>query len=796
MAPPLPLRRLGVVTLALLLSPLAAAQTILSVHTPCANCPEGVGPDLVPVTAQLQELLVCSATVGTTTTDNAVPVETTGFACAEERSTFVSAYVPAVTTDGSVISTLVTEIDQLITISYSATTSTITTTTVSTSTVTETATSAVARRDEIFESIRIVTKEVEVVVYDVVEYVYTTRYRDCGRHAVYGWEGSGLCPSEICGVDNEFQPIFTKECHNGNCITYECKWEFSSRASGGSTHGWYKKVIREEFDIEFPSPFPPAPPGCENVQSYYRWYDAYSGIWVWRSAWYTVPVIFGFPTQYPPGSCSYCQVPPGWGTTVIVIPGLTPVTTTITVPTTTNTVTVSPTAVIQTITTAGRTETVTVTSGPVVTETVSPLSCPQSDRTVYTTPDGSTFLIQCDFSFTGPEIVARTEEERSVGARSLGTTTFAGCIDLCDKANGCIAIVFFEATGNCRGYREITSSARTPGASAAKLIRKGSNTTTTSASAGATSTGVSVSQTSPGASQTSASQTVPENTTAAGSSTSTTSGSNPQSTSGGGGGGGGTPPANPININVQQLENAQATTKNGQPAFAFSVPPGGTARVAGDAPIPDGVAKGDGVQITFNAQVGQSAQKLRRRWSLSNLLARQNGADTGCTISALANGVTVFSSPLSDGFGQVQDFASSTFEATDSILIAIVTACDEGRSVELLVFGIGLAVVDALPTSTSASVGSSSTTVEGSSSATATTSVETPAQPTNTQPATAEETSTEPTTMQTVIVEPTTTTATEPEPSVAPPDLMMVRKWQDSMKRGRSRRQVLYPDLY
>ncbi|KAH7374426.1 hypothetical protein B0T11DRAFT_322573 [Plectosphaerella cucumerina] len=293
--------------------------------------------------------------------------------------------------------------------------------------------------------------------------------------------------------------------------------------------------------------------------------------------------------------------------------------------------------------------------------------------------------------------------ERSVGARSLGTTTFAGCIDLCDKANGCIAIVFFEATGNCRGYREITSSARTPGASAAKLIRKGSNTTTASASAG-------------------------------------------------------------------------ATIKNGQPAFAFSVPPGGTARDAGDTPIPAG-----------------SAQKLRRRWSLSNLLAGHDGADTGCTISVLANGVTVFSSPLPDGFGRVQDFVSSTFEATDSILIAIVTACDEGRSVELVVFSIGLAVVDALPTSTSASAGTASTTVEGSSSATATTPIETPAQPT-----TAQETSTEPTTMQTVIAEPTTTTATEPEPSVAPPDLMMVRKWQKSMKqsRGRSRRQVLYPDLY
>jgi hypothetical protein len=103
MARSLPLRRVGVVTLALLLSPLAAAQSVLSIHTPCANCPEGVGPDLVPVTAQLQELIVCSATVGTTTTENALPVETTGFACAEERSTFVSAYVPAVTSKSPLI---------------------------------------------------------------------------------------------------------------------------------------------------------------------------------------------------------------------------------------------------------------------------------------------------------------------------------------------------------------------------------------------------------------------------------------------------------------------------------------------------------------------------------------------------------------------------------------------------------------------------------------------------------------------------------------------------------------------
>lgn len=90
-----PLRSLGVASLGLLLSPLAAAQSVLSIHTPCADCPSGVGPEPVPVTAQLQELVVCSATVSTTTKD-AVAAEITGFACADAKSTFVSTYVPAV----------------------------------------------------------------------------------------------------------------------------------------------------------------------------------------------------------------------------------------------------------------------------------------------------------------------------------------------------------------------------------------------------------------------------------------------------------------------------------------------------------------------------------------------------------------------------------------------------------------------------------------------------------------------------------------------------------------------------
>ncbi|KAH7374427.1 hypothetical protein B0T11DRAFT_334024 [Plectosphaerella cucumerina] len=857
------LRSLGMASLGLLLSPMAAAQFTLSIHTPCADCPSGVGPDPVPVTAQLQELVVCSATVGTTTTD-AVAVETTGFACADAKSTFVSTSVPAVATDGSVVTTLVREVDQLITVSYSSTTSTITSTTTTTSTLSPTETVEpgvkVARRD----GHRYVTKEVEVVVYDVVEYVYTSRYRDCGRHAVYGWEGSGLCSSETCGYESEYQPIYTKECHNGNCVTYECKWKFSK----GSSKGYDKEVIREEFEIEYPSPFPPAPPGCENVNAYYRFYDEYLEIWVWRSSWYTVPIIFGFPTQYPPGSCSWCQLPPGWGTTVIIIPGLTPVTTTITVPTTV------------------ATQTVTVTGGAQPTNPVGPLSCPTSDRTVYTTPDGSTFLIQCGIAFTGPRINARAaEEERSIDARNLGNAgSFSGCIDLCDRTESCIAVTYFADTGFCSGYTAVTGSAPIAGASAANLISKGTSTTiattgtSTSASAGATSNAASVSQTSGAAdsstageaSQTSGPQPTGTGTGPAPQPTGTGTEPAPQPTGTGtepapqptGTGAEPTPqptgtgtepapqptgtgtepapqptgtgtepapqptgtgtvpvpqptnggnPSTPIQINVESLENASPTTVNGQPAFSFGVPAGGTASVAGEAPIPEGVSVGDGVQITFNAQVSQS-QRLQRR----HLSARQNGADTGCDISASANGVTVFSSPLGDGGGAVQTFASSNFQATAEIVIAITTTCDEGASVSLLVSAIGLAVTEPISSSSTASsttfssttassttpsstvvpsqsstvvpsqsstvvppqsstvVPESSTAVPSESSSTVVAPETTSSSPVTTSSPTTAETTAEPTTLSTVVVESssssssTTTSAAPPDPSSDP----------------------------
>lgn len=88
-----PLRHLGVLTLALL-GPLASGQKVFGTHTPCADCPPGVGPTPVPITAQFQEFEVCTATTATVAAD--VPVETIGFACAEEKSTFVSLVAPAV----------------------------------------------------------------------------------------------------------------------------------------------------------------------------------------------------------------------------------------------------------------------------------------------------------------------------------------------------------------------------------------------------------------------------------------------------------------------------------------------------------------------------------------------------------------------------------------------------------------------------------------------------------------------------------------------------------------------------
>lgn len=282
-----------------------------------------------------------------------------------------------------------------------------------------------------------------VVWTEVYEKTVAAPYSEVGQYAFKGYNGSAACNAEsACGVK---QTGYVKECYNGNCAAYKCSWG----ADGVQKCDAYEK----------PNGYVPAPAGCEIVNAYYPKCD--SGHCYSESAYYTVPIVIGFPVVYPPGFCHKCLAPPGWGVITTVLPGYSS-TTIMTVPTTTAT------------TTTTTTTTTTATDGTV--PTAGPLTCPAADRQVFVADSGSTFLIECNVGVTGTEInarEARKEQISRISARALGTTgTFNGCIQLCDAIQTCEAAAWNPDTGVCRGFTDATTTTTPNGDYVATIIRR------------------------------------------------------------------------------------------------------------------------------------------------------------------------------------------------------------------------------------------------------------------------------------------------------------------------------------
>ncbi|KAH8652038.1 hypothetical protein BX600DRAFT_516127 [Xylariales sp. PMI_506] len=422
-----------------MLATCASADKVLSIHTPCADCPSGIGPDPVPVTAQFQKLDICSV-VYEKHKDSCG--RDTSYACDHGKSTFISTTIPCAAADGSYSTTLVTDLEQQVTFSHAR----------------RTATSTIPDGEPTPAGWKTNT------MLDTVEYVYSTHFNKLGRHAIPNYEG--ICGTEHCGPNDqsfEFQPCWAKECHNGNCVTYDASWEYSleNEDTDGSLHWNETLYIPDDCDSAPLPAFPIAPPGCEVVKANYRIYE--NGRFIVKSAYYTVPNAPGFPPQLPPGSCQECQLPPGWTTIISVVTSPTPTTVTVTVPTT---VTASATGDIPY-----------ATLGP-----HAPVTCPNDDRGVYLTQAGSSFLIQCSADIEGLGISKRELISNLASRSPLGTTAdFGGCMQLCDAVSSCVAVDYFPATGECQGYSSIQGITLNNGAWAAIAIQRAGVTASTTA---------------------------------------------------------------------------------------------------------------------------------------------------------------------------------------------------------------------------------------------------------------------------------------------------------------------------
>ncbi|KAH7191761.1 uncharacterized protein B0J16DRAFT_379650 [Fusarium flagelliforme] len=496
----------------------AAEDSNFGTHVPCSDCPPGVGPAPVPITVQFQELEHCSMT----TTH-----ESTGYACDEAKGTFVSTSIPAACTDGTYTTTLVTEIDQIITVEYSRTTD-----------------SRSWRVEDGYPA------STPAIVVDVVEYIYTVPFSQLGKHGVSDYEGSGLCPADVCGINDlreEFQHVTIKECHNGNCVVYgavrncEPKYSTTTKVFNGDSRVYTKGISGYHTQLQRPDVtplpcLPSAPVGCEVIEAAYV--TVVHEEFVTLSAVYTVPAAGGSygggyygggygggfingpgdhqapcPTCQPRpiGTCETCVPPPGWTVIVTVINNPTegPSTVTLTVPTTVTepTTVVVPTTVVANPTGADVPTDIpistddsgnplfppTVTDGSDATDpptsepTSGALSCPASDRSVFLTGARSTFQIQCSSGLSGVEINAKRDEiaaRNALLSRDIGNSgSFEGCIELCDNTEDCVAAAYYPDSGRCKGFSSVDGSTAEENVWAANLIAKGPGFSTTSAEA-------------------------------------------------------------------------------------------------------------------------------------------------------------------------------------------------------------------------------------------------------------------------------------------------------------------------
>ncbi|KAK7417431.1 hypothetical protein QQX98_004550 [Neonectria punicea] len=187
-------------------------ESVLSTYTPCGDCPSGVGLAPVHVTAQYQELKVCHKTASVNTASSSA-TGAVGFACDDAPATFVSKGIPVAATDGFYTTTLVTDAEQIITISCSRTTHTSTMEPV----LPTPAPNATNYR------------RASVPVVDIIKFFYTAPFNELGQHAIPNYAGSGLYPVSTCCPDAKghyLQPVHVKECHNGNCRVYSAIWTF------------------------------------------------------------------------------------------------------------------------------------------------------------------------------------------------------------------------------------------------------------------------------------------------------------------------------------------------------------------------------------------------------------------------------------------------------------------------------------------------------------------------------------------------------------------------------------------
>ncbi|KAJ1337352.1 PAN domain-containing protein [Microdochium nivale] len=288
---------------------------------------------------------------------------------------------------------------------------------------------------------------------EVYEKTVSCPYSELGPYGYPEYEGSEYCTDGYeCQTK---QTGYVKECYNGNCAAYKCYWG----ADG----------VQHCDDHSTPSGYYPAPAGCEVVTAHYP--QCFDGHCFLSEAYYTVPVVIGFPIVYPPGFCQHCLLPPGWGVITTQIPGYS-TSTTMTIPTTTVT----------------STTTTTFTEGG-VTPTAGPLNCPEADRTVFVADDGTTFLIECNVGVSGTEINARAEEISRIAARALGTTgTFNGCIELCADIQECEAVSYNPDTGVCRGFTDASTNTSPNGDYVATVIRRAPQASSTTSVSSTTST--------------------------------------------------------------------------------------------------------------------------------------------------------------------------------------------------------------------------------------------------------------------------------------------------------------------